>query len=672
MIAFLAGCLLAASVPVNMPADTLESVSVTGSRIPLALGQSARIVTVLDSVAIAASPATSVNDLLKYAVGVDVRQRGAQGMQTDISIRGGIFDQIAILLDGVNISDPQTGHNAVDFPVELSQIERIEILEGPAARTYGTSSLLGAVNIVTKGIRDRGASVRLEGGSFGLRSGGAALGFRASGIVHHLSGSVSASDGYSKSAAGTQNTDFKAGKAFWRGDYERGKLSLSWHAGLSSKGFGSSTFYSPRFDDQFEKTFKTFTSLRARTSFGKFTFSPSLYWNHGTDRFELFRGKPDAYPYNYHSTDVIGANLSLRRKGTAVGLEIRREGIVSTNLGEPLPSPRPGPDGAEYKCGLARTDYSFYTEHNVVKKLYTASAGFVIHKNTGNDEPLRVYPGADFSLRLSPSWKLYTSYKNSWRMPTFTELYYSVGGHKADKNLKAEKMHSVEGGLKFLRPGVRAIATVWHHRGKDMIDWVRDTSDPDAPWESVNHSRIRSTGEELTFHFDLPVLLGDAVFPVTNLDFCYGHISQNKVAEEGIQSYYALEYLRNKIVVRADVRLWKGLTLDASWRWQDRVGSYQEYDAGTATGKTVAYEPYSLLDAKINWIVALPRLSGSRRATATGKSGRAPVAGNPGGGPVTLRLYLAADNLLDRVWYDHGNILQPGRWVRFGLQMDLR
>ena len=88
----------------------LEAVAVTGSRAPVQLGQSARIVTVLDSLAIQSLPVVTINDLLKYAVGVDVRQRGVEGMQTDISIRGGSFDQIAILLNGVNVSDPQTGH----------------------------------------------------------------------------------------------------------------------------------------------------------------------------------------------------------------------------------------------------------------------------------------------------------------------------------------------------------------------------------------------------------------------------------------------------------------------------------------------------------------------------------------------------------------------------------
>jgi outer membrane cobalamin receptor len=127
--------------------EQLEGIVVTANRLPSFLGESVRIVTVLDSLAISTIPASNINDLLKFAVGVDVRQRGPEGVQTDISLRGGTCEQIAVLLDGICISDPQTGHNSADFPVPVSEIERIEILEGPAARTYGTSSLLGAINI---------------------------------------------------------------------------------------------------------------------------------------------------------------------------------------------------------------------------------------------------------------------------------------------------------------------------------------------------------------------------------------------------------------------------------------------------------------------------------------------------------------------------------------------
>ena len=148
---------LLAAVSVLHAQENLEEITVSATRAPLTVHQSARMVTVLDTLQIRSAPVQSVNDLLKYAVGVDVRQRGAMGIQTDIGIRGGTFDQIAVLLNGVNISDPQTGHLVMDLPVDLSEIDRIEILEGPAGRVYGTSSLVGAIRLMKPRPRSRQA-----------------------------------------------------------------------------------------------------------------------------------------------------------------------------------------------------------------------------------------------------------------------------------------------------------------------------------------------------------------------------------------------------------------------------------------------------------------------------------------------------------------------------------
>ena len=128
----------------------LDGVTVTGSRAPMAVELSPKIVTVMTREDIQRSAAQTINDVLKLATGVDVRQRGGFGVQTDISINGGTFDQIAIFLNGVNISNPQTGHNASDFPVALADIDHVEIIEGASSRVFGTSAFNGAINIVTK------------------------------------------------------------------------------------------------------------------------------------------------------------------------------------------------------------------------------------------------------------------------------------------------------------------------------------------------------------------------------------------------------------------------------------------------------------------------------------------------------------------------------------------
>ena len=613
----------------------LEEVEVTGSRVPLTVSQAARIVTVLDREAIAAAPVQSINDLLKYAAGVDVRQRGDMGVQTDISIRGGTFDQITILLNGINICDPQTGHNAADFPVELSEIERIEVLEGPAGRVYGTSSLVGAINIVTRTAKDSGAEVFADGGSYGYFKGGAIVSHVKNGLSNQVSGSYSRSDGFSRSKAGNLNADFKYARLFYQGRYENDQVDVRWHAGFTNKDYGANTFYSTLSDEQFEHVRKYYTAVQAETKGDVYHFKPSVYWNRSDDRFEFYRGMPDKSPFNYHQTDVYGVNLNNYIQTflgkTAFGAEFRNEGVRSTSLGEPLNSPVkvPGTD-ADFTLGLNRTNLSFHLEHNIVLRRFTLSAGVIAVKNTGNEMKFRFYPGVDASYQFARDWKVYASYNTSLRMPTFTELYYSVGGHKADKYLKPEEMQAVEVGVKYLRPGIRGTLSLYRYHGTDMIDWIKDISQgDDAPWQSVNHAVINTMGAEASVLVDIRELMQRDAF-VRSVNVSYSYIDQDKETTPNLQSKYALEYLRHKFVAQANFRIWKLLEMNVSYRWQDRMGNYQKGNS------MVPYEPYSLVDARLSW--------------------NAPQ----------YKIYVEGNNLLNKTYYDHGNIPQPGIWVRAG------
>ncbi len=613
----------------------LEEVEVTSSRAPLTLGQSARLVTVLDREAIAATPAQSVNDLLKLAAGVDVRQRGPIGAQTDISVRGGTNEQITILLNGININDPQTGHNAADFPVDISEIERIEVLEGPAGRVYGTSSLVGAINIVTRKETRTSADVHLEAGSFGYVSGGGRANVVSGSFNNQLSASYTRSDGYSRNQAGSLNSDFKTLKLFYQGHYDSDDVNISWHAGLSNKDYGSNTFYSAKFDDQFEHTLKFFTAVQAETK-GFFHFKPSIYWNRSHDRFELIRGSEAKVPFNYHRTDVFGVNLNSyvdwALGKTAFGAEFRNEDLISGNLGEPLNKPLDihGTD-RQYTLGLNRSNLSFHLEHNILLRNFTLSAGVIAVKNTWNEMPFRLYPGVDASWKFARHFKAYVSFNTSLRMPSFTELYYSVGGHKADKYLKPEEMQAYEVGVKYLSGGVRGTLSVYHHHGKNMIDWIRDTRQGDeAVWESVNHTKVNATGIEASLYFDFLTLLPAQRF-LQNVNVAYSYIDQDKDLESYMQSQYALEYLKHKLTAQGNFNLVSRLFLNLSYRYQERKGNYQ-----LLSGEVKPYGSYSVLDARLSW-------NADR-----------------------YKLYVEANNIFDKTYYDYGNVPQPGFWFMAG------
>ena len=126
----------------------LKEIEVNAEKANLHPGLS-RVVTVIDQQEIQKMPVKSIDELLDNVAGIDVRQRGVNGVQADISIRGGSFDQILILLNGINITDSQTGHYNLDIPLELSDVSRIEILQGSAARVLGPNAFSGVINIVT-------------------------------------------------------------------------------------------------------------------------------------------------------------------------------------------------------------------------------------------------------------------------------------------------------------------------------------------------------------------------------------------------------------------------------------------------------------------------------------------------------------------------------------------
>ena len=624
----------------------LDEVSVTASRAPLAESQQARMVTVLSREDIAQAPVQSINDLLKYVASVDVRQRGPVGAQTDVSIRGGNYEQITILLNGVNINDPQTGHNAFDFPCDIADIERIEVLEGPAAHIYGTSSLLGAINIVTKQHDSSSLSAYAEGGSYGYAKMGARAKMNYLRWNHSFSGSYTRSDGYSRSKNGALNMDFNGGKVFYQGGYDDADICVKWHAGLSTKGYGSNTFYSNYSDEQYERTLKTYTAIQAENKRGIFRFHPIIYWNRNMDRFELFRNNPEAYPFNYHRTDVFGVNLNgyldWKAGRTAFGAEMREEDLVSGNLGEKLTRIHHihGTD-RNYTNGINRTNVQFILEHNILLRNFTLSMGITAVKNSWSEMNMRVYPAVEACYRLNENWKVYASYNSSLRMPSVTELYYNSKGYNANRNLKPEELSALEFGTKYNSNPVQASANVFFNHYTNLIDWIIDEKADSAVLTTTNFGKINAIGVEANINLNFLELLPNQHF-LKKLTLQYAYLNQDQKQYDGITSRYVLEYLRHKLVANIQMNLWKSLHLGVNYRFQKRNGNYViGYDEATKTNLLKKYSPYSVVDARLSW--NRPNYS----------------------------IYIEGNNILSHRYVDFGRLQQPGFWFIAGAKINI-
>lgn len=624
----------------------LDEVQVSGTMAPLTQLQSARIVTVLTRDDIQAAGVQSVNDLMKLASGVDVRQRGGFGIQTDISIDGGTFDQITLLLNGISISNPQTGHLTADLPISISDIERIEILSGADSRVYGGSAFGGCINIVTRNDKKKNIDVGTEGGMYATIQGDARLSLR----YGHVGNSLSISGG--RSNGGTENSDWKKAQLYYQGNYEQETFKLNWQFGFSKKAYGANTFYSAAYPDQYERNERYLTSLGAETK-GKFHFMPSIWWNRTYDNFELVRNQ--RFGENFHMTDIYGLTL----KGffnwwggkTAIGTEIRNEGILSTNLGKPLDSDEyvkvRGQKDIAYDHKDSRTNVSYNIEHNILLNQWTLSAGVIANMNTAIDHTFRFYPGIDIAYRPATNWKLYASYSKGFRLPTFTDLYYKSPTLNGNTGLRPEINHSMQIGMQYSKTGICGTLRAFYHRGHNMIDWVMYSDDDIYHSASFN---LDNMGIQAEAKADFTKLFNRNIF-VNTFSISYTFINQNRKDHVYIyKSNYALEYLRHKLTATLHHRIVSKLSATWSLRWQDRMGAYILYKGtytdpstgylrGTSTGQLVPYRPYATLDLKLQWTDS------------------------------KWLIYLQGTNITNKKYYDMGNVRQPGACILAGVQV---
>ena len=633
----------------------LDEVVVTGSRAPLTQTEAARIVSVITRDDIERAAAESVNDLLKLATGVDVRQRGGFGVQTDISLRGGNFDQITILLNGVNISSPQTGHLSADFPVSPDDIERIEIIEGATSRVYGTSAFNGAVNIIThipkSRQRDEDASldgdlnkarskkveglVGVEGGSYGY------FGVNGRGSIATKTLSNTLSVGYTRSDGATQNSDFSSTRLFYQGAFkpENTSLNLNWQAGYSYKPYGANTFYGAASTDQWESNERWMAAVNATFKVSAVNFQLSTFFNRWYDHYQWRKDSPAGE--NFHRTESKGVSLNawtdwLLGK-TLLGVEVRDERIRSTKLGNLLPESEwtqtGGHDGEAdkfYKYRDQRCNVSVFFEHDIAVKSFSASLGLLANMNDGLDTKWRIYPGIDLKYNLlnnsdKGALDLYASWNMALRMPTFTDLYYSGTGIEGNQNLKPEKSNDVQIGAEYAAKGLRLRVQGFYSHKTDMIDWVKYEEDgvTDNIFHSVNF-QMDNVGYEADVDFLAREVWGEKC-PLNRFGVKYSYISEHSdYAVQVISSKYAMDYLRHKLALNADGRLWKKLNLSLSWRWQDRVG---EDNA-----------PYALMDGRLSW--------DARRYS----------------------LYVNATNIFNKEYYDYVSIRQSGRCFKAGMK----
>lgn len=609
----------------------LDEVTVTSSRVAIPIAQTPKLITIFSKEDIKKAQVTSVMDLLAYAVNIDVLQRSPHGAQADISLRGGSFDQTAVLLNGINVSNAQTGHYSFDFPINISDIERIEIIHGPSALIYGSSAFSGGVNIITKKNSEEKAFVQVGAGMHNLRYM-EARGSVATGIVSNsLSVSSSSSDGY------IHNTDYNIYNVLLQSRINlRGNNKLDLQLGYNDKKYGANSFYTAAHPNQYEQTSTYLSTIKGE--FGStLKFIPMVYWSRHADQFDLTKDSPVGR--NYHRGDTYGANLILQYKSrfgtTNVGGEVRKEDMLSSKLGKEMTKPH-----GKYKAYIDRTNVSATLEHTLTLDKLVLSGGALINYNTFISGKYKVYPSLSASYRPWDSFTIASSWSKSTRMPTFTELFYNTETHIANDNLLPEKSESTDLTFRYRHSIVEFSATGFLLWGKNMIDWVKE--DKDSKPTSTNITRINSQGVESNLKLYLSTIL-PILGENPSLTLGYMHMWQDYDTNEYIsESKNKLNYLRDKFTIQFNHKIINRLTANWFFRTQKRMGRYSKYVDNKNTGELVSYASFSTLDLKLDYKIE------------------------------KLTVHLSMNNLYNKKYIDYGNIEQPGFWLSGGLSYALR
>lgn len=611
----------------NPTVDSIRAKSevvVYGKGLPFSLNDRTASLQTFDMVQNRALPIRSVNEALSFVPGLDLRQRGMQGIQGDLSIRGGTFEQNIILVNGFKLVDPQTGHHALNLPVLLTNVNSIEVYKGSGTRIFGQNAMTGAVNFVTQPARSYGVNMQLFGANFG------GLGFQStvSAPVGNLRQSVSF--GYDKSNGNWYNSDHSNQQVFYDAVLPLNKKhELKAILGYTDRAFGANGYYSNAFPDQWESTQMAIAGISHQATISKLILLTKASLRTHRDEFRLIRNDPSFYT-NKHWSEVITleetGKLSSKLGTTGFGGEYRMEGLNSSNLGE-----------------RERTYVSGFLDHSVkLFKNQLLLVGNVHYFNlymNGNTYQ-KLLPGFECAYQPLPTLRIFGNYGQSYRAPSYTELFYQDPSNLGNPNLQPEYATNAELGASWayswgeapsgnhdlFKSKISIDAAVYRRNNTNMIDWIRSTTSVPNPWTPINLSNVIFTGVETNVSYRWN---GSGVIMLRELSLGYNYTDANHQFEDALgmnQSRYAFSGLRNQLVGRFTMNFSRWVTLSAAYRGIDRVG-------GNA---------YSLLDAKL-------AMHPNRSVT----------------------LFLEVNNLFNTDYIEAGYVQMPGRWGKAGVQIKL-
>ena len=534
----------------------LDSVIITSSRIDLPFKENSRTITVISSSDIKNSAATNVAEVLQQVAGVDIRRRGTAGSQADLYIRGGGFDQTLLLIDGIKMDDAQTGHHTMNAALPLEVIERIEIIKGPAARVFGQNAFTGAINIVTKKNLNNTVSVNLETGSFGQLNGGVTVGTELENSSHIVHVGKMTSEGY------RNNSDYDNTNYFIKSVFNKKAQAIEMITTFSDRKFGAENFYTtnPTFNE-YEETKNSLVGFTTTFNTEKFKIKPRVYWKRNEDEFLLRRDDP-AFYRNLHITDKIGAEVNASYTSeagvTGFGVDISKIYLRSNNLGN-----------------RNRFMTNLFLEHRfkLLDNKLDITPGIAV--TYFSDFKFHAFPGLDVGYQINNDLKVYGNIGYTYRIPTYTDLYYSDFRTAGNENLDPEEAFAQELGIKYNTNSFSVALAFFNRDSKNLIDYLRP-NEAEAIYTATNIAEVNTKGFEFNTSYNFKISNFNQTLAVG-----YTFLEDDILDQNEALSRYSLNTLKHHFTTRLSTKLLKNISQNIVYKHAERTTgqSYNVWDA---------------------------------------------------------------------------------------------
>tara|TARA_B110000967_G_scaffold44160_1_gene44315 strand:- start:373 stop:2196 length:1824 start_codon:yes stop_codon:yes gene_type:complete len=532
----------------------LDSITITSARIELPFKQNSRTITIISSEIIQQSPATNLAELLQQEAGIDVRRQGVNGMQADLYIRGGSFDQTLLLIDGIKVEDPQTGHHTLNIALPLEVIERVEIIKGPAARIFGQNAFTGAINIVTKSDTDTVNSVGYKFGSYNQHQAAITLGTELENTTLIGHASVNTSDGY------RYNTDFENQNYFVKGRFNKNATPIDVIGTFSERKFGANQFYAVESGrDQYEETQSSLVGASTTFQTEKIKLTPRMYWKRNQDMYLFVREDPAVFR-NFHISNKVGAEVNASVRSTAgvtgFGIDIAKVFLTSSNLGE-----------------RDRLMTNIFLEHrfSLANDRLDITPGVAV--NYFSDFKFQTLPGVDIGYSIDDVFKAYANVGYTYRVPTYTDLYYVGRTDLGNANLEPEKALSGEMGVRYFGVNINAYIAVFNRFSNNLIDYTKE-NEADK-WLATNLKSLKSTGAE----FNVSSNFKSGKY-TQNVSLGYTYLDENLKDIKTAFSKYVINSLTHHFTSTIRSQFFKNITQSVIYKFAERASgsSYSVVD----------------------------------------------------------------------------------------------